>query len=160
MVTQGSAKPLCTGSIPVCASNIDLPSQIHIKYTQMAGKSTRRRGLRGIIIFVLLLTVGIAVTVYLLSQQQDLRQRASDDFRSVSKTGDISGEGSCDVNDDNTIDLVDYSTIVECVQEGDRCTTEARQNADLNSDGQIDSLDLNLFHRTCQISQSESSTNN
>lgn len=112
-------------------------------------KKKSRRGLTGIIALVLIVVVGIAITIYLVGQQQDPRSRASEDFRNINSSQQISPSGSCDIDGDQQIDLADYSTLVECVKGSDICTPSAQELSDLNADGSIDTIDLNFFQRTC-----------
>lgn len=61
-----------------------------------------------------------------------------------------------DVNDDNVLNILDYNSIVACF--GNRQTSSTCENkvkSDLNDDGRIDGVDINLFVRSLAVRQGD-----
>lgn len=61
-----------------------------------------------------------------------------------------------DVNNDNEIDMLDYSTIMNCFEE--KIVTsmcEATEDADINSDGKINSIDRDIFLKSLLVSKTK-----
>ena len=53
---------------------------------------------------------------------------------------------SCDINKDRRINKTDYDTLLNCAvrNKGNNC-----KNSDLNNDGRIDAVDINIYLRSC-----------
>lgn len=59
-----------------------------------------------------------------------------------------------DVNNDNEIDMLDYSMIMNCFEDkAVTSTCEKSEEADLNSDGIINSLDYDIFSKSLLVSE-------
>lgn len=90
------------------------------------------------ILVILILVSSIFLTVTATQQQQTIKQRAAG-ITKVNKIGDV--------NNDNTLDIKDYNEIAincfEAKKETSACSYKIE--ADLNKDGEIDGIDLNIF---------------
>jgi CHAP domain/Dockerin type I domain len=53
-----------------------------------------------------------------------------------------------DVDGNDVINILDYNLILDCMNNQSDCTPVDRINADLNDDGVVNPVDLNLFQRT------------
>lgn len=58
---------------------------------------------------------------------------------------------SGDFNRDNSLDLYDYNIILACVRDEPLCTETFRALADLNSDGETDPADFNVFLKQLDV---------
>lgn len=60
-----------------------------------------------------------------------------------------------DVDGNNQLDATDYKVYTDCISSQPGCTADKKLKADLNDDGKVDELDLNLFQRGYTIHQGD-----
>src|SRR3990167_8076125 len=90
------------------------------------------------ILFIGALALAIPITITLVGQQQDIRQRAS--------TALIPGCGSLgDVNGDGKINSIDSNLILQYEAGLISISKIIAANSDVNKDGKINSIDSNLI---------------
>lgn len=54
---------------------------------------------------------------------------------------------SGDLNNDNTLGVIDWTYMIACVKNESSCTAEIRKLADLNDNGSVDELDVQILQR-------------
>lgn len=54
---------------------------------------------------------------------------------------------SGDLNNDNTLGVIDWTYMIACVKNEAACTTEIRRLADLNDNGAVDEIDVQILQR-------------
>lgn len=60
-----------------------------------------------------------------------------------------------DTDSNNQLDATDYKVYTDCITLQPGCTADKKLKADLNDDGKVDELDLNLFQRGYTIHQGD-----
>ena len=89
------------------------------------------------ILFVAALALAIPITITLVGQQQDVRQRAASPSSPCGSLGDVNGDGKVDSVDANL--LLSYSAGKIPI------SRIVAANSDVNGDGKINSIDANLL---------------
>ena len=96
------------------------------------------------LLVVLVILTGAVITVLLLPQE---KKQTSINVRNIPEQSSIANIQADrvvgDLNNDNELSLLDYTIFLECLGNS---SCSQKQDADINLDGRVDELDLNLFY--------------